>query len=317
MNGPPPTPAATCRFASRPMPVRPGVGREPAVAGERQLARPCGSAASRRPARRRAGRRRRRRRRARPASSANVRVISPPAIRTPGAEARSAASPRRSVPASGSSTQSTSYSASWAATFARRDRVQRRRRVAGHPPALVEVDHDAPSCRRPRRGSRRPPRGPRRGRRGSTRIFSARNPSSRRRRADSARAAAGSSDAARRVGRDPVGGPAEQRRDGQAGDLAGDVPERRLERPVAARRGSRSSRGPGRGGRWRAGPGRRTGARTPRSQSIVSPDPMPTTPSSVSTRTIVTGKVRPRLGVPRGRERRVEREPRDAAAGWR
>ena len=37
---------------------------------------------------------------------------------------------------------------------------------------------------------------------------------------------------ARGVGRDPVGRPAEQRRDRQAGDLPGDVPQGRLERPV-------------------------------------------------------------------------------------
>ena len=47
--------------------------------------------------------------------SVNVRVISPPAIRTPGADARSAASPRRSVPASGSSSQRTPSSARRAA----------------------------------------------------------------------------------------------------------------------------------------------------------------------------------------------------------
>ena len=39
---------------------------------------------------------------------------------------------------------------------------------------------------------------------------------------------------ARGVGRDAVGGPAEQRRDGQPGDLADDVPQGRLERPVPA-----------------------------------------------------------------------------------
>ena len=72
-------------------------------------------------------------------------------------------------------------------------------------------------------------------RRGSMRIFSARKPSSRRRSADSARSPAGQQH--RRTRRRP-GWPseraAEQRRDRQPGDLADDVPEGHLERPVAA-----------------------------------------------------------------------------------
>ena len=43
--------------------------------------------------------------------------------------------------------------------------------------------------------------------------------------------------------------------------------------------------------------------------SIVSPEPIPTTPSSVSTRTIVTGKAVRGTGIPGRRERRIERDP--------
>ena len=68
---------------------------------------------------------------------------------------------------------------------------------------------------------------------GSTRIFSARKPSARRR---SARLGPGSrreQHPARRVGRDAVERATEERRDGQPGDLAREVPQRDLERPVA------------------------------------------------------------------------------------
>ena len=70
-----------------------------------------------------------------------------------------------------------------------------------------------------------------------------------------------------------------------------------------------ASRGPGRGGRWPADPARRTGARSASNPSIVSPEPMPTTPSSVSTRTIVTGNAVRGHRIPGRRERRVERDP--------
>jgi hypothetical protein len=61
---------------------------------------------------------------------ANVRVISPPAMRTPVPDARRAARPARSVPASVSSSHRTSYSASWTAISRGRDRIERRRGVA-------------------------------------------------------------------------------------------------------------------------------------------------------------------------------------------
>ena len=62
----------------------------------------------------------------------------------------------------------------------------------------------------------------------------ARKPSSRRRRADSARAAGADSVPHDAYAGIPSVGPAEERRDRQTGDLPGDVPQRRLERPVAA-----------------------------------------------------------------------------------
>ena len=116
----------------------------------------------------------------------------------------------------------------------RRDRVDRRRRVAGHPPALVEVDHDRHRIadRVPGRGdggqallepsgidpdlerARTPPRA------GAAPI----------RRAPPAAAA---SRTRRRPGCPSVA-PPKSVATGQPGDLADDVPQRDLERPVAA-----------------------------------------------------------------------------------
>ena len=231
--GPPPTPAATCRLASRPSPFVQvcGVNHRPrASASSRD--RPVAEHADR-PARRRAGRRRRRPRRARHSASRCVRVISPPAMRIPRPAARSAASPRRSVPSSGSSSHSTSSSASRAAISRAGPDVDRRRRVAGHPPALVEVDHD---------GHRVTDRRPRRGHGGEALVEPARVD------ADLQRAEALVAQAQRRlgplgrrqqhpargIGGDRLGRAAEQRRHRQAGDLAGDVPQGGLERPVPA-----------------------------------------------------------------------------------
>ena len=69
--------------------------------------------------------------------------------------------------------------------------------------------------------------------RGSSRILTARKPSSRMRRTDSARADAGRRTAARGVGRDRLDRTAEEGGHRHACDLAGDVPEGDLEGPVA------------------------------------------------------------------------------------
>ena len=150
-------PRRDVEVGQQPDPVGPGVRAVPAVAGERQLAdRPPAEHPGRKDdvglvdvervrvergdaARRRFGSSRRRR---------CARRATTPEGR-PG--------PRRSVPASGSSSHSTSYAASRTAICAGRDRVQRRRGVAGHPPALVEVDHDRHRIadRVARRGHRR------------------------------------------------------------------------------------------------------------------------------------------------------------------
>ena len=115
----------------------------------------------------------------------------------------------------------------------RRGRVQRRARVARHPPALVQVDHDRHGV------TDRLARG---GDRGQAVVEAARvdpdlegaepfvaEPERRR------RPLVGRQEhPARGVGRDPVAGPAEERRHREAGDLAGDVPQGRLEGPIAA-----------------------------------------------------------------------------------
>ena len=293
MNGPPPTPAATCRLASSPMPVGPGVRREPAVPRERELGdrprpeHPGGQddvglvdvervGLERGDAARRTSGSSRRRRSGCPAP-------------TP----RSAASPRRSVPASGSSTHRTSSVGEADGDLAGGDRVERAGRVAGHPPALVEVDHDrhrvADGVARRRDGGepvlelaridpdleRAEPLvaeaerrfGARRRRAAASRTR--RRPGSRRWRRRTA-----SRPAARRPGRRcPTG------------------------RPRAAssgRRGSRSSRAPGRAGRWPADPGRRTGARRPRSRPSCRPSrsrrrPRRSRPGRSSPRTSAAG----------------------------
>ena len=116
--------------------------------------------------------------------------------------------------------------------LARGDRIERGRRVAGHPPALVEVDHD-----RHRIGDRVPCR--RDGR--EPLLEPARiDPDLERREALVAEAERGlgasrrgEQHPARGVRRDPRGRATEQGRDRHARDLAGDVPQRSLERPVA------------------------------------------------------------------------------------
>ena len=106
-NGPPPTPAETARLASSPIPFVQVCGVNQRFRAMASSARvrlrdiPAASTTSdwwtsKASASRAAS------------CSAKVRVISPPAMRVPGAEARRPARPRRSVPASGSSTHSTS-----------------------------------------------------------------------------------------------------------------------------------------------------------------------------------------------------------------
>ena len=93
---------------------------------------------------------------------------------------------------------------------------------------------------------------------------------------------------ARRVRRDPVERPAEQGRDRQAGDLAGQVPQRDLERPVApGMEVDRLERPDVAGDRQRILADEQVLV-APRSRPSCRPEPMPTTPSSVSTRTSVT-----------------------------
>ncbi len=183
-------PGRDVEVGQQPDPVRPGVRAVPAVAGQRELAERPRRGASRPPGRRRAGGRRTRRRRARRASSANVRVISPPAMRIPGADARSAARPGRSVPASGSSSHSTSSSASRTAiSRAATGSSERDVSPAIRQPWLrsTMIAIESPTASRVAATAASPSSS----RFGSTRILSARKPSSRSRSADSARARPG------------------------------------------------------------------------------------------------------------------------------
>ena len=108
MNGPPPTPAATWRLASSPIPFVHvcGVNQRPrASARLRDGSRPRHPAGEDHV---RLVGRRTRRRRARPSISANVRVISPPAMRDPEPGRAERREPRQVRPSSGSSTHRTS-----------------------------------------------------------------------------------------------------------------------------------------------------------------------------------------------------------------
>ena len=233
MNGPPPTPAATCRLASNPMPFvqvcgvyqRPRARASSAIVpavqhpggqhdvglmdvervgldGGHQLGERAGHLAPRdadpgpgRPERRQAGQVR-----------AGQRLLEPQDV----------------------------VLGELDGDLARGDRIERGRRVAGHPPALVEVDHD-----RHRIGDRVPCR--RDGR--EPLLEPARiDPDLERREALVAEAERGlgasrrgEQHPARGVRRDPRGRATEQGRDGHARDLARDVPQCSLERPVATR----------------------------------------------------------------------------------
>ena len=128
-----------------------------------------------------------------------VRAISPPATRIPVCS-RSARRPARSPAGSGSSSHSTPSSASSAGEPPDGGQVQGGRDVAGHPPPLVQVDHDVHAVADrlaggPHRGQpgRRRPRRP-------MRIFTARKPAARAASAASARAAGALQLAERGVG---------------------------------------------------------------------------------------------------------------------
>ena len=121
---------------------------------------------------------------------------------------------------------------------------------------------------------------------------------------------------ARGVGRDPVGRPAEQRRDRQSGDLPGDVPQADLERPVAA--GVEVDRLEDADV---AGDGQRVLADE---QVLVRLEAVHRVARADADHALVgldaherDREEPPRLGVPGGRERRLERAPRAAAAGRR
>ena len=146
------------------------------------------------------------------------------------------------------------------------------RRVAGHPPALVEVDHD---------GHRVADRGARRGDRGQPLVeaLPARvDPDLQRPEALLAQAQGrlGPLGGRQQHPARGVGGRCRRSRRRTASRPAARRPCRRCPTgpPRAAssdRRGSRSSRGPGRAGRWPADPARRTGARTPRTRPSCRP----------------------------------------------
>ena len=147
----------------------------------------------------------------------------PPALR--------AASPRRSPPSSGSSSHRTPSSASSSA-IAGHPRVEAGRRVAGHPPGRVEVDHQLEPVAHggPGRADglepvRRPVGVDPDLHRPEALVADpdARTPLVRRRDARPSRHTPGARPSPRRTG---------PRR--AAGDLADEVPERGLERPVAA-----------------------------------------------------------------------------------
>ena len=154
---------------------------------------------------------------------------------------------------------------------ARRHDVERRRRVPGHAPAGVEVDHQLqpvahgvahradgleplvdpgavdpdlhrPEARRRRSRRRTPPARP------------------------ATRRSPGRGVRGQRIGR-----AAEQDGHRLAGHLARRGPTARPRAASTGRRGSRSSRARGRGARSAAGPARRTGARTPRTRPSCRP----------------------------------------------
>ena len=243
MNGPPPTPAATCRLASSPMPFVHVCGVNQRLRGQRELGDRRGRGASRRRGRRRAGgRRTRRRRRAATqlgegaghlaAGDADPRRRRPQRRQTASGRCRPAA-PR----ATGRRSSASRTAISRAATGS-----SERRRVAGHPPALVEVDHDRHRIADRARGSPRRPRGPPRAGAGRPGSSARVKPSSRSR---SARLGARRRPAAASRTRRTPGcrrRAAEQRRDRQIRRPGRRCPTARPRAASTGRRGSRSSR---------------------------------------------------------------------------
>ena len=161
-----------------------------------------------------------------------MRAISPPASRRP-PRARRRARPATSSPASGSSSQHDVGSLSRAATASTDSASRRGRSVPRHAPALIEVDHDL---------HRRPDGVPHGLDRGEAVLDSpAVDPHLQRAETllPERECRLGTRRGAAAVTRRRVRGEAVQRapqelRNRDAGRLAGQVPERRLERPVAA-----------------------------------------------------------------------------------
>ena len=253
-NGPPPTPAATCRLASTPIPFVQVCGREPAVARQRQLAdRPGtehpgqddvglvdvkrvrldgGQRLGERPghlAARDPDPGRRRAQRSQPAQvRAGQRLLEPEdAVTRPGVPRSRGRRPDRAT-----ADRSPAIRQPWL----------RSTMIAIESPtaARVAVTAARPSSRR----------------RGSIRILSAREALLAQADGRLGTLRGRQQHPARGVGGDGVRGAAEERGDGQPGDLADDVPQGRPRAASTGRRGSRSSRSPGRGGRWPADPRR-------------------------------------------------------------
>ena len=111
---------------------------------------------------------------------------------------------------------------------------------------------------------------------------------------------------ARGVGGDPVEAPPNSVATGSPATWPDDVPERRLERPEATGMEVDRLERRGRGGRWPAGPGRGTGARTPRTRPSCRPSRSRRCPRR-SRRGRASRERGPRHRIPRRRERRVER----------
>lgn len=113
------------------------------------------------------------------------------------------------------------------------DRIDRRTGVTGHPPALIEIDHDRHRVADGRTGRRDRSQAIHQVARVDADLEGLEALLAEPQRGLGA-GGWREQRAARGIGGDPAGRPAEQGRDGQAGDLAGDVPKRRLERPEAS-----------------------------------------------------------------------------------
>ena len=191
-------------------------------------------------------------------------------MRIPGAEPRKRGQSRQVRPGQGLLQPQDVERGEPGGHLAGRDRVERARRVAGHPPALVEVDHDR---------HRVADRVARRDDRGDALLEPARiDPDLERteplvaqpqRRFGACRR--WQEHPARGIDRQAVGRATEQASRPGARRPGRGCPTAPPRAASTARHGSRSSRGRGRGARSPAGPRRRTGARTPRSRPSCRP----------------------------------------------